>query len=342
MKNDELPLYQIRDWNETFENFKSRSVKDAKFVCKPNKHGGVGLMNVLVEPDGRTIYGVWCLLLDLCSRQRTPREGWLTANGKKDGRRYRVAELAYLFRATEREIKRCLEVVTSPEVDWMTIAGRPEGDTSKSQSIASADTLQPIPDTSQPGGIAPEDTSQPEGISSRAREKEGMKEGKKEPPSVPQGGTGMNGHGKFSIEEAKQWMSKLFGRERHWSYEELHLLSDLGLIAKNDRALLSWAYTLPRDNEGWALVDGKRASKPKQNLIGLLREFSSEIDKWRSVRSNGSAGEQESAKAQEWTDERMRVFRELFPDAPIQCRFDLLGEDVQRQIDERIKEQVAA
>ena len=47
-------------------------------------------------------------------------------------------------------------------------------------------------------------------------------------------------------------------------------------------------YKLPRDNEGWALMNGKRASKPKQSVLLLLQAFSSEIDKWRSVRRAGS------------------------------------------------------
>lgn len=363
MTNDDLPLYRIVDWNETFENAKSRECRQPSHVYKPNKMG-IGLMNILVERDGRNIYGTWVLILDLVSRQKKPRNGYLTADGRPEGRRYRVAELAYLFRATEQEIRRCLEVVTSREVAWMVIEnGCPEGirgaDTSGSEGIRVPDTSVSVPgsegirgpdiypelsglhdtDTSGSESIRVPDTSGSESIPIKNRKKE-----QKEPPSVPQGGTGENGFTDNSIPDLRAWISKLFGRERAWSYEELQLLTEIAPVEKKDRALLSWAYTLPRDNEGWALIDGKRASKPKQNLIGLLREFSSEIDKWRHVKSSG--GDEETQPRMltipEWTDERMRVFRELFPDTPISCRFDLLAEDLQRQIDDVVREQKAA
>jgi len=171
-----------------------------------------------------------------------------------------------------------------------------------------------------------------------------MKEGMKEPPSVPQGGTGTNGHSELSHEALKAWVNSLFGRQRAWSYEEEHLLSEIAPVSKEDRALLSWGYTLPKDKDGWALVDGSPITKPKQNLVALLREFSSEIDKWRAARAGGSDDRDEVAMAavEEWTDERCQAFRELFPDVPISCRFNLLTEDVQRQIDNHAKEAVAA
>ena len=109
-----------------------------------------------------------------------------------------------------------------------------------------------------------------------------------EPSPVSQRETGANGHRQLSHDDLKKWMNTLFGRQRAWSYEEDELLSRIAPIAKGDRALLSWAYTQPRDSDGWVLIEGKRASKPKQSVILLLREFSSEIDKWRSGRTNGA------------------------------------------------------
>ena len=94
--------------------------------------------------------------------------------------------------------------------------------------------------------------------------------------------------GGMSFEDAQKWLNSLFPkRERkHWGYEEKRLLSELLPIPKDDRALLSWAYKLPCDKAGWAIAQDKQQSKPKQSLIALLREFYSELDKWRSVRRN--------------------------------------------------------
>ena len=55
-------------------------------------------------------------------------------------------------------------------------------------------------------------------------------------------------------------------------------------ISRIDLWLLRWGYALDRNEEGWVVVDDTRLSKPKHNLITLLREFSSEVDKWRASR----------------------------------------------------------
>ena len=102
----------------------------------------------------------------------------------------------------------------------------------------------------------------------------------KEPPTVPQWGTGVN-----DFNATKQWLNTLFGRKRPWLYEEEQLLATLLPIDGEERELLCWGYALPRDSKGWALVNGKRATKPKENIVTLLRKFPSEIDKWRSMRA---------------------------------------------------------
>jgi hypothetical protein len=158
-----------------------------------------------------------------------------------------------------------------------------------------------------------------------------------EPSIISQGEIGTNGHRELSHDDLKKWLNTHFGRQRAWSYEEENLLAGLAPIAKGDRALLSWAYKLSRDSDGWVLIDGKRASKPKQSLIQLLREFSSEIDKWRSARRNGRAREPEAPEIETWSHERMLVFRQMFPGASAPSRFDLLGEDLQRRINERVR-----
>lgn len=124
---DALPLYQIVDYDENFENNKSRLRDRCSFVCVPNKHGGTGLSNLLSEPDNLSIYGFWMLLLQLCSRQRKPRLGYVTADGKIDGRRLGAAELARTFRASRAQVCRYLQVLESPEVGFLQLVdGEPE------------------------------------------------------------------------------------------------------------------------------------------------------------------------------------------------------------------------
>lgn len=121
------PLYQVVDWNLHFENAKSRTYDRCQYVVSPNKHGGSGWSNVMGDENGAAIWGIWKMILDVCSRQRRPREGWLTADGKKEGRRLTDRELSNLFRRPLDEVQRALEVLSSNEVAFMSIAdGQPE------------------------------------------------------------------------------------------------------------------------------------------------------------------------------------------------------------------------
>ena len=69
---------QVIDWNDYFENNKSREINKCSFVCTPNKQDGMGLLRVLNEPDGAAIYGIWGLIIGAASRQSLPRSGHLT------------------------------------------------------------------------------------------------------------------------------------------------------------------------------------------------------------------------------------------------------------------------
>lgn len=110
---------QVVDWNKHFENNKSRLVDECSFVCVPNKQHGFGLTRVLSEPDGAAIYGVWCLILGVCSRQRKPREGYLTVDGRPDGASLVSSDLALNWRRTVIEVERAISFLSSDKVGWI-------------------------------------------------------------------------------------------------------------------------------------------------------------------------------------------------------------------------------
>lgn len=112
-------VYQVKDWDRNYENNKSREREDCSFVCVPNSHSGLGISRVLDEKDGATIYGIFNLIIGACSRQRKPREGWLTQDGHPTGTPWAVADLSLMFRRPEKEIRRALDVLCSPGVAWI-------------------------------------------------------------------------------------------------------------------------------------------------------------------------------------------------------------------------------
>jgi hypothetical protein len=159
------------------------------------------------------------------------------------------------------------------------------------------------------------------------------------PLSSPQGETVEEQN--ISLEGTKNWLNSFFSRQKPWSSGEDSLLEQLFPIPKDVRALLSWGYMLPRDAEGWAILDGKKLTKPKQNLLALLREFWAEVEKWRSVRANLN-GVEPDARGDGWTAERLTARNVEFPGAVFSGRFDSLPTDLQERIDARVKEIRAA
>ncbi len=114
-----MALYRIRNWSANFENNKSRVMRSCRYVCMPNKQDGMGLTRILAQPDGAMIFGIWCLVLQACSRQAMPREGWLTEDGTAAGRPWDLEDLAFRWRRPLAEIERCLAFVCSDKIGWM-------------------------------------------------------------------------------------------------------------------------------------------------------------------------------------------------------------------------------
>jgi len=127
-----------------------------------------------------------------------------------------------------------------------------------------------------------------------------------------------------------------------WSSEEKYLLKKLLPIPPEVRAMLSWAYTLPRDNAGWALVDGDQLDKPKTNCLRFLREFPSEVEKWRLARATLNGDFEEELESDDgWTEERLAIRDELFPDYEWPEEFRQLSVHMQRRFNQVVIERRA-
>lgn len=309
---EEPPLYQIVDWNKYFENNKSREVGRCGFVCFPNRHGGIGISNVLSEPDGAAVYGIWALIVQFCSRQ-TKREGWLTSDGTRDGFRIGAAAFARTFRRPVDEIYRTLQVVSYPDIGWLKLVeGKHEWSEKTAKILAAipvADIGRQLPPPNvgsdhQTGEVSgnQDDASATSGdtdcrpTSAVTALKEGRNEGNRAnktfttaTPLLSQFSQSQKcekakreGLGEA---EAKAWLNDIFGNEMPWTYEEMLLLDELIPIPFDVHRLLDWAYRLPRDNPIHEMT------KLRQKRVSLLRDFGGEADKVRMVRKQMGYGE---------------------------------------------------
>lgn len=63
-------LYSIVDWDQHFENNRSRDLKDLAWVPVPNKMGGDGYTELLDHPNGAAHFGAWITIIEIASRCR--------------------------------------------------------------------------------------------------------------------------------------------------------------------------------------------------------------------------------------------------------------------------------
>ena len=60
--------YRIKDWQEHFENNRTKDLKKMSWVPFPNKHDGDGYTELLDHDDGPAHYGAWCALVQVASK----------------------------------------------------------------------------------------------------------------------------------------------------------------------------------------------------------------------------------------------------------------------------------
>jgi len=123
MNEEKVPLFQLVDWDRKFENDRSRTRDACRFVCVANDLSDPALIELLLHPFGSHCDSVFLSMLRLCSRQRKPREGWLTDDGRNDGNPFTVDRLARLFRVQAIFVKLTIHACVAREVGWIRCVG---------------------------------------------------------------------------------------------------------------------------------------------------------------------------------------------------------------------------
>jgi len=106
-------MWTIANWNERFENNRTRDLKHLGWVPIPNKHDGDGFTELMSHKDGAAHYGVWCLLLQVASKC-DPR-GTLVRDG---ARPHTAATLARMIRVPEPVVRTAIERLVR-DIGWI-------------------------------------------------------------------------------------------------------------------------------------------------------------------------------------------------------------------------------
>lgn len=108
-----MKLYSVTNWDEHYENNRTRGMKVMQWVPVPNKHDGEGYTDLLGQPNGTTLYGAWHLILQVASKCK--KRGVLL---KDTGIPHDAASIAAKTRGSLKAIAEALEVCT--RIGWIT------------------------------------------------------------------------------------------------------------------------------------------------------------------------------------------------------------------------------
>ncbi|MEI8288631.1 MAG: hypothetical protein WCH99_04110 [Verrucomicrobiota bacterium] len=113
-----MTIYRIKDWNEHFENNKSREREKCSFCCVPNKQDGLGYGSLMALENGEALYGAFVAVVLVASKQKS-RSGWLTDNGLHTGCPLTARQLSIKCRFSETTIQKMLDAVSANEIGWI-------------------------------------------------------------------------------------------------------------------------------------------------------------------------------------------------------------------------------
>lgn len=115
-----MNLYRVAKWRERFESAKSCTYDQKNQTYMPNKMG-LGYQRLLRLPDGEAMYGAWCAMCHILSRQPKPRKGFLTDTGKGSGIPLSATDLALQIGFKTETVQKMLHVCSSQYIGWLTV-----------------------------------------------------------------------------------------------------------------------------------------------------------------------------------------------------------------------------
>lgn len=108
-----MTVYKIRNWDEDFENNRTRDMKNMNWVPVPNSHDGDGYTTLVSRENGAAFLGAWLVILQLASKC-APRGTLLRSGGKP----HDSASISRITRLPEKLITETLKVCTD-EIQWI-------------------------------------------------------------------------------------------------------------------------------------------------------------------------------------------------------------------------------
>ena len=107
------PTYRIKDWDDNFENSRTRELQQLRYVIMPNKQDGDGYTELVEHPNGAAHLGAWCAIVQVASKCN-PRGTLL----REAGRPYDSSSLARQTRIRKEVFDEVLPRLTG-SIGWI-------------------------------------------------------------------------------------------------------------------------------------------------------------------------------------------------------------------------------
>src|SRR5436305_604327 len=65
-------MLRVNNWDEIFENNRSREIQNLTYVCVPNRHDGSKFLDLMDHEHGAEHFAAWVLIVQLASRCGNP------------------------------------------------------------------------------------------------------------------------------------------------------------------------------------------------------------------------------------------------------------------------------
>lgn len=110
--------WKIVDWDKHYENSRTSPIELRRWATLPNKQHGLTYCKLLADDNGESMYGAFCALICMLSRQSPPRDGWVTDNGMEDGVALSADDVALVTKFRTETVSAMLDVCGG-RLGWM-------------------------------------------------------------------------------------------------------------------------------------------------------------------------------------------------------------------------------
>jgi hypothetical protein len=136
-------VYHVLNWNEFYENNKSKAIKDKRYGILPNKQNGLEYIRLVSRENGAALYGCFCAMILYLSRQSGARQGYLTDTGCPDGVPLSALDLSAVCRLPAETFQEMLDAVTSKDIGWVEVVEISNEGTTGTLYVLNKDTMCP-------------------------------------------------------------------------------------------------------------------------------------------------------------------------------------------------------